>query len=266
MRGQNAPVLGTNDKGELVSANTIVFEVAQQCRQTAKGLAARVLDVFLREYDREAIARIRTAYLCCFSTVRDDESQWRRYGDDGKGVCLGFRIINEPGPENPQTFSRMFEVVYSEDSLRKSLFETFGRTCAALAKYPITAQNIRFALATIRGFAAFAAITTRTPDWSSEHEVRHVTMDRFEPGVTANVRVSADGKEIRYLPVTLRANAKLMALDEIIIGAKQDFGSVRKQFETLLASKGYAEGMIEYPRFNVSSVCQAEQAIATVPP
>jgi hypothetical protein len=31
----------------------------------------------------------------------------------------------------------------------------------------------------------------------------------------------------------------LIALDEIIVGTKQDFAEVRKQFELLLASKGY---------------------------
>ena len=29
------------------------------------------------------------AYAACFSTYRDDASQWERYGNRGKGVCLG---------------------------------------------------------------------------------------------------------------------------------------------------------------------------------
>jgi len=244
----------TNDKGELVSANAAVFDVAQAWRQNVTGLVARALDFFLRDYDREAIAKIRTAYLACFSIVRDDENQWRRYGNNGKGVCLGVRVINEPGPESEDVFSRLLEVVYSEEAMRAWFSDALGRTCLALAKYPSTIHNIRCTLASINGLAAFASLTTKTSEWSSEREVRHVTMDRFESGVTPEIRKSADGKEIRYLPVSLRSDGKLIALDEIIIGADQNFAEVRKQFEAVLTSNGYVEGSVEYPRFTVSSV------------
>jgi hypothetical protein len=243
----------TNDKGELVSANAAIFRVAQAQRQNANGLAAKVLDHFLRDYEAEMIARVRTAYLCCFSIARDDVSQWKRYGGNGTGICMGLRVINEPEPKSRRIFARLFEVVYSEEALRKWFSDSLGKTCAALRRYPSSDQNVRFALSSIRGLAAFASITTKTPDWSSEKEVRHVTMDHLEPGVKPSVRVSADGKEIRYLPVSPRADGKLIALDEIIVGAKQDFNGVRKQFEALLASKGYVEGSIEYPKFSMSS-------------
>ena len=29
-------------------------------------------------------------FICCFSKKRDDLNQWRSYGDDGKGICIGF--------------------------------------------------------------------------------------------------------------------------------------------------------------------------------
>jgi hypothetical protein len=244
----------TNDSGELITANATVFDVARAWRQNVTGLAARALDCFLRDYDLEAIAKIRTAYLACFSIARDDENQWRRYGGNGKGICLGVRVINEPGPESAQVFSRLFEVLYSERTMQTWFSDALGRTCLALAKYPSTTHNIRCTLASINGLAAFASITTKTPEWRSEQEVRHVTMDRFEAGISPNVRSLTDGRQIRYLPVSLRAEGKLIALDEIIIGADQELEEVRKQFEAVLIAKGYVEGSIEYPRFTVSSV------------
>ena len=231
-----------------------MFEIAQTFRKTASGLAARSLDIFLRHYDLEVIARIRTAYLSCFSIARDDESQWKRYGESGKGVCLGIRVINEPAPESKEVFSRLLQVIYSEDSLRRWFSDTFGKACAALNSYAPTDQNVQLTLAILRGITAFASLTTKTSEWSSEQEVRHVTMDRFEPGVKPHVRISADGEEIRYLPVSLRVEGKLIALDEIIFGATQDFDEVRKRFEAVLASKGYVEGRVEYPRFVISSI------------
>jgi hypothetical protein len=97
----------TNDKGELVSANAIVFDCAKACRQTAHGLSARVLDEFLHNFDRESIARIRTAYLSCFSIARDDPSQWLRYGGGGKGICLGIKVINEREPLSRELFLKI---------------------------------------------------------------------------------------------------------------------------------------------------------------
>jgi hypothetical protein len=41
--------------------------------------------------------------------------------------------------------------------------------------------------------------------------------------ITPRVRTSTDGRQIRYLPVSLRADGKLIALDEIIVGADQDW-------------------------------------------
>jgi hypothetical protein len=243
----------TNDKGELVSANAAIFEVAKAQRQTSKGLASEVLDIFLRDFKTEMIAQVRTAYLCCFSIARDDREQWDRYGGKGTGICMGISVINEPGPKSKELFSRLFEVVYSEEALREWFSDAVGKTCSLITRYPATAQNIKFALSSIRGLAAFASITTKTSEWSVEKEVRHVTMDNLEPGVKPSVRFSSDGQAIRYLPVSLRAGAKLIALDEIIIGAKQEFDAVRRKFEAVLASKGYAEGSIEYPRFTVSS-------------
>jgi Protein of unknown function (DUF2971) len=238
----------TNDKGELTSANHVVFEIAQARRQTASGLLARVLDVFLREYESEAIAKVRTAYLICFSIARDDENQWARYGEDGRGICLAIKVINEPAPEDGIVFSRLLQVIYSEDSLREWFSDTLDKFCMALSRYPASDQNVRFAIATLRGLAAFASMTTKTSDWSAEKEIRYVTMDHFDPGVEPHIRISSDGKEIRYLPISLRTEGKLIALDEIIIGSKQNFDEARKQFESLLSSKGYIEAAIEYPK------------------
>jgi hypothetical protein len=132
----------TNDKGELISANAIVSEIARAYRQNASGLTERVLDGFLRNYDVEIIARVRTAYLSCFSIARDDKNQWQRYGEGGKGVCLGLRVINERGPESREVFSRLFQVIYSEDSLREWLTDTFGKVCSALTMYRPSDLNV----------------------------------------------------------------------------------------------------------------------------
>jgi hypothetical protein len=62
------------------------------------------------------------------------------------------------------------------------------------------------------------------------------------------------GKQIRYLSVSLRTEGKLIALDEIIIGANQDGEEAREHLKSLLSTKGYIAGTIEYPRITISGV------------
>jgi len=90
--------------------------------------------------------------------------------------------------------------------------------------------------------------------WKSEREVRLVTFARHKTGVEPKERTSATGKVIRYLPISVRADGKLIALDEIIIGANQNSEDAREQLTTLLAAKGYEVGSVEYPRITVSSI------------
>lgn len=82
---------GTNDVAELVSADAVIIEVAKELRKNATGAAAEVLWRFVEGYAALQVTRMITVCLACFSVARDDEQQWRPYGDDGRGVCLGSR-------------------------------------------------------------------------------------------------------------------------------------------------------------------------------
>jgi hypothetical protein len=245
----------TNDEAELASANSIVVEVAQDCRrQNATGTAAKVLDVFLANHPDSMITQMRTVYLSCFSAARDDESQWQEYGDNGGGICLGIQVLEEPGPKNTDIVSVMMEVDYSETSLRAWLAETFRNICSALGRVQPSTSNCEEGLSALYRIAAYASIRAKREKWKSEQEVRLVTLARRKTGVEPRERTSATGKVIRYLPISVRANGKLIALDEIIIGANQNTEEAREQLKALLAAKGYVVGSVEYPRITASSI------------
>jgi hypothetical protein len=245
----------TNDEAELVSADSIVVEVAQTChRQNPTGTAGKVLEVFLANYRDSMIAQMRTVYLCCFSVARDDESQWREYGDNGRGLCLGVRVLEEPPPKNTEIVSVTLEVDYSETSLRVWLAEAFGNICTALARVQPSDRNCQEGLSALYRIAAYASIMAKSDKWKSEREVRHVTLSRHATGVEPRRRTLTTGTVVRYLPVSVRADGKLIALDEIIIGANQNTEETREQLKALLATKGYTVGCIEYPRITVSSI------------
>lgn len=245
----------TNDEAELTSANSIIVEVARDCRrQNATGTAAKVLDVFLANYPDSMISQMRTVYLSCFSIARDDENQWQKYGDNGRGVCLGIRVLEEPGPKNANVVSAMLEVDYSEASLRAWLVETFENICAVLARVPPSSSNCEEGLSALYRTAAYASMRAKREDWKSEQEVRLITMSRHKTGIEPRERTSATGKVIHYLPVSVRADGKLIAFEEIIIGANQNSEEEREQLKALLADKGYIVGSAEYPRILTSSI------------
>jgi DUF2971 family protein len=242
----------TNDEAELISANSIVTAVAEACRPNARGASRTVLDVFLANYPASMLVEVGIVYLACFSTERDDPNQWREYGDKFCGVCLGVRILEEPGPKLTDRVSVMLEVDYSETSLRKWLKTSFDNICAALARAQDTRHNHEEGLSALYRIAAYASIKAKQDKWKNEREVRLATLAPSESRIVPSERISAAGKVIRYLPVAVRAGDKLIALDEIIIGSNQDTDRAQQEFETLLATKGYTPGTVEYPRITVS--------------
>ena len=86
---------------------------------------------------------------------KDDESQWLQYGDNGFGVCLGIKVLEERGPMNPETVSVTLEVDYSEISLRTWLAETFKKICSALARVQPSNSNCEAGLSALYRIAAF---------------------------------------------------------------------------------------------------------------
>ena len=252
----------TNDEAELISADTISIEVAKELQKTAKGAADVVLDLFLKGYPKLQVTKLRTVYLACFSVARDDKEQWRKYSDDGRGVCLGIRMLDEPGPKMSDRSSALIRVDYSESSWRASLTENFTEICSLLEKTDMTKHNHALGLSALYRIGAFAAITAKQEKWAVEQEYRHVTIVHRNAKVKRKEGLS-DGKTIRYLPIVVRADGKPIALSEIIIGPNQNADEARERLKKLLADAGYRLNAMEYPEITLSAV--APWAPASVP-
>jgi len=76
----------TNDEAELVSAHSVILEVAGTLRKEAHGVVAATLDLFLRSYPRLQVNKLKTIYLACFTLAKDDREQWGKYADNGRGL------------------------------------------------------------------------------------------------------------------------------------------------------------------------------------
>lgn len=205
----------TNDTAELSSADTTILEVATDLRRTTSGTAARVLDVFLANYAKAHVLRSITVCLACFTTARDDHDQWRKYGDDGRGICLGIRLLNEPGPK--QQASALMQVDYSEPSWSETIRTEFGRILEFMAGVSNIPKNVALGASALKRQAAFQAIIAKRAEWAGEQEFRHVTLVADSASDQLKSRPSETGAKV-YFPVVVRANNRPIAFAEILIG------------------------------------------------
>ena len=241
----------TNDMAELVSADSVIIDVAKELQRNATGAAAEVLSLFADGYAKLQITRMVSVCMACFSVARDDEAQWRKYGDNGHGVCLGIRVLDEPGPKDPP--SALVQVNYSEASWRSDLTKHFGQVCSLLSRVVASRKNCELGLSALYRTAAFASIAAKRREWAGEREFRHVTLVRQKLQGQLKER-EANGKIIRFLPISVRADGKRIAFSEIIVGSNRNAQETREQLTSLLATKGYKVGDIEYPEIIASAI------------
>jgi hypothetical protein len=244
----------TNDEVELEAAHAVLVAAAKRLQKKYRGTTTRVLYHFLHKYQQLRISRMKTVYMTCFSQARDDAGQWNDYGDSGRGLCLGLRVLNEPAPTPDDTGSALVKVDYSEESWRNTITGCFEDICKELSRVPMTSSNIELGVSALYRIAAFCAMTAKQPKWAHEREFRHITI--FRDGVQANPkeRTNSEGKKIRYLDdITLRLNGKQLAFAEIIIGQNQDAEQAQKTLLNILEKAHYVPGSPEYPEIVVST-------------
>jgi hypothetical protein len=252
----------TNDEGELKSADEVIMEVAVNLRKTTKGTASAVLDLFLDGYPKLQITHLTSVYLSCFSVARDLEEQWRRYGDDGHGVCMGIKVLAEMGPQERRRGSAIIKVEYSETTWRANLSDELQKLCRVLQRLPGTADVLESGLFEFYRVAAFTSMGAKRQNWAVEQEYRRVTILHKDANVAPCEHIS-NGKTRRYLPTAVRAGGKKIALSEIIVGPNQDFDRVAQRVSELLTSAGYVADEMEYPKVARSAV--APWVLSSIP-
>ena len=243
----------TNDDAELQSADQIIMEVAGRLRSGARGSMVTVLELFLEEYSEAAVAKIMTVYLASFSAARDAREQWLKYADEGRGICLGLRVVTEKVPTSPHLGSGLLKVDYSEASWRTTIDEHFRKVASLIDEVKLKRIDLHMPLSALFQIAGFLSMSAKAEKWAPEREYRHVTILHPDARLKPRERVS-DGKAILYLPVVLRAPGKRIALAEVIIGPNQNVEEASLRITKLLAEASYKVGDIEYPEITVSSI------------
>jgi len=227
------------------------MDVARDLRKDATGLTAEALDAFLAGYPTLQVGKLLTICMVCFSIARDHEEQWRKYADDGRGVCLGIRVLNEPPPTD--SIGALIEVDYSESSWRDKVTKNFQYICSALGRAAVLTKNLSIGLNALHRIAAFASISAKQPRWATEQEFRRVSLLRENDQGRLRERES-EGKTIRYLPVSVRTQGNLIALAELTAGPNQNASEASERLKALLAKNGYTPPIPEYPQITASEI------------
>ncbi len=231
-----------DDPAELDSAGDVIRAVATELRQcTPKEDDARVLDMLLDKYSEWKASEAFDSFLACFCSARDKVSQWRDYGDSGRGVCLGVKVIrDEPAPaELPPIGGRvLLQVDYDPGSWRNRVKRKFmevmslRRRCLTTYPHVDSGDSLVIAGVALQQIAAYAESFAKKPKFSKEEEWRIVGL----APAGAQCRSHQDGRA--FAPLRVRVDGRLIALAEVIVGPDAP-PSTEGEVHRLLAEVGY---------------------------
>ena len=173
-----------------------------------------------------SVRELNETYLSSCSSLKDDLTMWRLYGDDAKGVCLEFEIV--PSKERYSNFI-LAPVNYAQ--------KRGGHTALKMLK-ALSDAKVRFT--ELNKWKHFF----KPYDYSVEKEIRLMFLDngRYDNGVTNRDWVKTCSHSIINPIVDFKLNTSKfpLQLKRIILGPKMPELDLNKsQLEDLISSKGY---------------------------
>jgi hypothetical protein len=124
------------DQNELTLGHNIILSLINRRTDTGMGIAIfndwhakggqlnitfsnAYTNFWVRFYDKfQTIINHMSVYILSCTEERDDQELWKTYGDNGKGVALGFRMIPDNNPKNyPENINPAYltKVYYEKD-------------------------------------------------------------------------------------------------------------------------------------------------------
>lgn len=252
------------DKDEFKTVDSVAVGVAAGLRNNliARGSPAstsHLLTTFLQEFAQERLSRRCVGYLTCFSSNRDDPELWDRFGDGGRGLCLGIKNLRgEDGPKSGSNYCgrTLVKVDYDPESWRLELESAFRQVCSLLSHFGSTPEELdvawAIALSALFRCAAIAAICGKKPALSVEHEWRHVAITVVGKPCGYPVRTRSNG-EVEFLSLPFRKKGRLLVFEDVIIGPLQESQAAQERVMTLLQQSGYTTETTAMPRISMST-------------
>ena len=240
-----------NDKYEVIWIDNIVEEVIKELHQEKPHDNAKLAE-FKKIYDEIAF---KEHFLMCFSENGDLLSQWRGYGDDAKGVSLGFNIFNAMSNigltsksngvngEIPSTFRLGYESI---DYNVKSMINNFiKRAINDKEQYKSNAIFIK-ELSSMAKHDYFSEENevriTYTPENLYQDEINQ-HLDKILKRISNKKFRSQNSRLIPYYELNFNSEYNSLILPQIILGSKSNIDE--KDLEEFLIQNGFNETKIE---------------------
>lgn len=204
---------------------------------------------FLTEIESSLNSVPLHAYLTCFSSEKDLLSQWRAYGDDGKGVAIGFDLKathfdhRAPSIEPYQSdmLAGYFDVLYDSESLQVGInayIELFSKYIDILKQEPSKKKEFADQIAV---YMLQGSVAHKNPAFKEEKECRiiNLTYQNYKGdfiGVTSDIKFKASGKKLTsYFEYKFPKNI----VTEIVLGPKAEIDE--KELYLFLEKNGYGD-------------------------
>lgn len=200
-------------------------------------------------------------YVTCFSKEGDSLSQWRAYGNDGKGISLGFKFSDLTGSFDKYLTGSHIEYV---EKTQLEIIEEFIRLIIEFykkveAKYNWNGQDFNNLVSkVIIKFLNNVIHAYKHPSFIDEKEYRlqlEIDGNLYKKG---DIDILFKASENLIIPYTIIKNSytayletkepnetepifgvKKLPLNKIIIGPNLDFDIVKIGLEQFLINKGY---------------------------
>lgn len=208
-----------------------------------------ILYDFLAEIENSLKSVPLHAYMTCFSSEKDLLSQWRAYGDDGKGVAIGFNLEathfdHRPpriDPSETDMLAGYFDVLYDSESLQVGInayIELFNEYIGILKQTPSMKKKFADQIAT---YLLQDSVAHKNPAFKEEKECRiiNITYQNYNGdfiGTTSGIEFKASGKKLTsYFEYKFPKNI----VTEIVLGPKAEIDE--KELYLFLEKNGYGD-------------------------
>lgn len=252
-----------NDAEEVVAGERIVDGVAERMlAKTVRNTPARwLLENFvkLHKFDGQCLTKITGVYVASFSDQGNQLSQWREYAAGGTGYSIGFRDFRLPNDDSVdadlalllmkceydhENFAQTIEQALSDVAIGfEAYVNAYGTDVNSLSAFTLQAVSI-----------ALRRVTLQIPGLKNRHfeeerEWRLVAIPmRGRAHKIVQYRSGPNGI-VPYLPIDLAEDGKLLKLEKVYVGPRQDVDAGVNAAIAFLSSRGYdGKRLVEHSR------------------
>jgi len=190
-------------------------------------------------------------FVCSLSARRDSLSQWQRYGANGSGYCLGFKmpqLLQAVKASNIQ----LRHLIYSHRTQTAAVQQvvntyrpTFNR------RNVVPAQNLELAFMRLLLTCTELALLFKTPHFQDEQEWRLILVaPSSQKTLRSKVRFSQRGNFVKpYIDIpVVGASDGLIPIQQIIYGPMLNTKLARSSLHYFLDATGHRNVKIEQSR------------------